>query len=218
MHNHSQTILVLLIGMIFSISCSPLKKGSVEKGEQPNLSTLAKMMTGQFSSSEQARMDSTFYNINLVMFPIWENDKRYKWLYVEQAVTRLKDKPYRQRVYKLSNAIDGKIESKVFALHNPAKYIHAWKNPEIFNQINADSLLLREGCAVFLEKKENCYAGSTKNKSCSSSLRGAKYATSQVSICKDEIYSWDQGWNENDEQVWGAEKKGYVFKRITFNK
>jgi len=29
----------------------------------------------------------------------------------------------------------------------------------------------------------------------------------------DAIHSWDQGWDADDEQVWGATKAGYVFDR-----
>lgn len=185
-----------------------------QDSKQKELLTVVKMMTGSFSSAEQAAIDSLFYNINLVMYPIWETNKSAKWLYVEQAVTKYIDKPYRQRVYKLTVKNDGVLESSVFELPDPKKYIHGWTQPTIFNQINPDSLIVREGCAVFLKKENNCYSGSTKDKECKSTLRGAAYATSQVSICADEIVSWDQGWDNTDEQVWGAEIKGYIFKRM----
>ena len=49
---------------------------------------------------------------------------------------------------------------------------------------------------------------------CKSTFREATYATSTVSVCKNEVLSWDQGWNIEKEQVWGAETGGYIFKRI----
>ncbi len=205
--------LVGLIGIMNLISCTDQKLNSTKDNHHEALSNLFDMMSGEFSSEEQAKEDALFYNINLVMYPIWENDKNTKWLYVEQAVTKYIDKPYRQRVYKLSINQDGLIESCVFELANPSKYIHGWENPIIFKQITPDSLILREGCAVFLKKEEDCYSGSTNNKDCKSSLRGATYVTSKVNVCKDQIISWDQGWNNKDEQVWGAETRGYIFKR-----
>lgn len=207
--------LCFLIGLIVMISCADRKLYSNDQDDQKEVSELFDMMVGEFSSEEQAKQDSLFYDISLVMFPIWEEDKKVKWLYVEQAVSKYIDKPYRQRVYKISLKQDKLFESKVFELKNPTKFIHAWKNPNIFNQINPDSLVLRQGCAVFLQKEEGCYSGSTNNKDCKSTLRGAAYATSKVSICKDQIISWDQGWNNEDQQVWGAETRGYIFKRKT---
>jgi hypothetical protein len=45
-------------------------------------------------------------------------------------------------------------------------------------------------------------------------LRGASYATSKVTIEEGLIISWDQGFNEEDEQVWGAVKGGYEFRGL----
>ncbi len=207
-------LLLYLSATLLLASCANRNLSSTEISNEINLDLVLKTMSGEFSSEEQAKNDSLFYDINLVMYPIWEGDKNTKWLYVEQAVTRMIDKPYRQRVYKLSEHDNGMIESSVFELPNPAKYIHGWNRPAIFKEITADSLLIRQGCAVYLKKgKDNCYTGSTKDKECLSTLRGATYATSQVTICPDQIVSWDQGWNGEDQQVWGAETEGYVFKR-----
>ena len=53
-------------------------------------------------------------------------------------------------------------------------------------------------------------SGLGENQTTSSEM-GAPPATSKVSICQGAVESWDQGWNEADEQVWGAVKAGYVF-------
>ncbi len=204
----------VLIGLlILAFSCT--NRGLVKKELQDDqLNTLVNLMSGDFSSREQAENDTLFYDINLVMYPIWKNDPKSKWLYVEQAVTKYIKKPYRQRVYKISNLGNGLFESEIYKLANPDNFIHGWEQPDVFNQINSDSLIIREGCAVFLRKnKDNCYTGSTKDKACKSTLRGAAYATSEVTICSGQVISWDQGWDTNDEQVWGAETEGYIFKK-----
>jgi hypothetical protein len=51
-------------------------------------------------------------------------------------------------------------------------------------------------------------------KNCPSDRKGATYATSKVTISENLLLSWDQGFNEKDEQVWGAEKGGYYFKKL----
>ena len=55
------------------------------------------------------------------------------------------------------------------------------------------------------------WAGSTQGKGCSSTLGGASYATSQVTVTPLELRSWDQGFDAAGKQVWGAEKGPYVF-------
>jgi CpeT protein len=67
-------------------------------------------------------------------------------------------------------------------------------------------ILARKGFGVF--------DGSTVDSECISNLRGAVYATSEVRITPQELISWDRGFDERGNQVWGATEGGYVFKRI----
>jgi len=207
--------MLLFFAATVVFSCSTLNNRNKEKNSlSSELDTVYKLMSGEFSSKEQSIRDSTYYNINLVMYPIWEENLDSKWLYVEQAVTENLNKPYRQRIYKVSQLDNGMIESKVYELPEPEKFIRAWNNNNLFEHIKPASLIDRQGCAVYLKKDNNgCYTGATKEKQCLSSLRGATYASSIVTICNKQIISWDQGWNEKGEQVWGATKEGYIFKR-----
>ncbi len=188
----------------------------VENGPRvAKLNKLTEWMSGEFSSQAQAAEDSSYYDIHLVMFPIWEEvQDDARWLYVEQAVSANLEKPYRQRVYKLTAVEDDLFESAVYELVEPEKYINAWNRPEIFEAIDQKSLILRRGCSVYLRTSDNCFSGMTTATDCKSSMQGASYASSRVTVCADHIVSWDQGWDEGGKQVWGAEKGGYVFDRI----
>ncbi len=208
----------ILFGLTISLLCilTACQKKNITALQQTKdapVDKLIRHMTGHFSSALQAQKDSLFYDINLVMQPIWEKSNEAKWLYVEQAASQNLDKPYRQRVYKVSQLADGRFESSVYELPQPARFIFGWKDPTVFNAITPDSLILREGCAVYLKTNGDCYTGSTNDRNCKSTLRGASYATSIVTICPDRIESWDQGWNDEDVQVWGAEVAGYIFDR-----
>ncbi|MEM8906363.1 MAG: chromophore lyase CpcT/CpeT [Bacteroidota bacterium] len=211
----NKILLFLSLSILLWTACADRGLKAGQTSTDQTLSELVKLMSGTFSSQEQAENDSLFYNINLVMHPIWESDQAAKWLYVEQAVNQYIDKPYRQRVYRLTATKTGEIESRVYELPNPVKYIHAWDQPNLFTAINPDSLILRQGCSVFLAPQaNNCYAGSTQERACTSTLRGASYATSEVTVCTGQIVSWDRGWDDGDQQVWGAETAGYIFKKI----
>jgi len=87
---------------------------------------------------------------------------------------------------------------------------------EAVKGLTSDSLKLREGCSIFLQRHSpEFYRGSTCGEGCVSTLRGASYATSEVTIKKTEMISWDRGFDSNQKQVWGAEKGGYIFKKIS---
>ncbi|MEO6693869.1 MAG: chromophore lyase CpcT/CpeT [Ignavibacteria bacterium] len=176
---------------------------------------LVKMMEGSFSSEEQSKNDSDYLDIRLHMKRIWTDRTDGKWLYVEQASASAVNKPYRQRVYRITNTYEGRFESTVFTINDPLRFTGEWKNEHALSGLTPDSLSIREGCAVILTlMNDGGYEGGTKGKKCLSELRGAKYATSEVNLSQEGILSWDRGFDENDIQVWGAVKGGYFFKRL----
>ncbi|AXG72193.1 phycocyanobilin lyase CpcT [Kordia sp. SMS9] len=201
--------IVLTLFLVTIYSCDSYKSTSTSN----ELKALQTQMTGSFDSSEQAASDESYYNISLHMYPIWTSKDGY-WLYVEQALNSQQDKPYRQRVYELEKLENGTFSSKVYTLENPKDFIGKWKTPAYFDQFDASMLKEREGCAVILEKQGKNYTGSTNEKDCKSTMRGASYATSEVTIKPNVIESWDRGFDANDAHVWGAEKAGYIFKRL----
>ena len=180
----------------------------------PNLGIgdLKSTMIGSYNSGKQEAADSAYYNISLHMYPIWEDKGHY--LYVEQAMNSMQERPYRQRVYQLIDLGNNKYESKVYTFKDETAAIGKWKDPDFWKAYNVSDIEERVGCSVFLTYKDGVYVGSTDGKSCLSSLRGATYATSKVTIFPDRIESWDQGFNDEDIQVWGAEKGGYIFDKL----
>ena len=96
-----------------------------------------------------------------------------KWLYVEKSVTAYPDKPYRQRVYKLKTNADKSISSYVYTLDNLKEYIGKWQTPTYFNNKEKSILTIREGCEIIMRKEGKGYKGSTEDKTCGSTTRGA---------------------------------------------
>jgi len=189
-----------------------LQSGAVFSQEiSSDLEQLSNWMTGEFDSSKQASEDSSYYNISLKMTRIWPEKTNGVYLYVEQAVANTPNEPYRQRVYFISQLDDFNYTSDVYNLKEPEKFIGAWSEPEKFKDVTVFDLKFKEGCTVFLNYDGFQYSGKTKESSCPSDLRGASYATSEVSILPQKLTSWDRGYNENAEQVWGAEDGPYIF-------
>ncbi|MGB3546976.1 MAG: chromophore lyase CpcT/CpeT [Saprospiraceae bacterium] len=197
----------------FASSCIHRPAGSgTSAGSEKTLRELHTLMTGSFDSRAQAMVDSTYYPISLHMYPIWTS-RPGRWLYVEQAIYTGQDKPYRQRVYGLEAGPDDTYLSRVYELPAPEDFVGKYATPKAFDQLTLADLEERPGCAVILRRQaDGSYAGSTKDKECLSTLRGAAYATSRVTIFPGRIESWDQGFNAAGEQVWGATEGGYVFE------
>ncbi len=183
-----------------------------EKVYDRDVSVLGQWMSGSFDSKLQAETDSDYFEIHLNMKPIWRNKKDGVWLYVEQAMAGALDKPYRQRVYHVYKENDSTIISQVYTIKNPLRFAGQWKNDNPLQDLSVDSLEDRKGCSIYLTKtSDGKFVGSTKDNECESNLRGAAYATSKVTISSNILESWDQGFDIDAKQVWGATKGGYKF-------
>ena len=205
-----QYFLVPALFVLLVLACA-----SSKRSQNHQATDLLTMMKGSFNSSAQAARDSNYYSVDLHMQPIWPglSSPENAYLYVEQALSEYPDRPYRQRVYRVYKIDETHWASEVYEFANPQRMTGAWRNPERFDSWTPDSLQLREGCTVWLEAKKDGYAGATQERACESSLRGASFASSEVSIYPDSILSWDRGYDSLGQQVWGAELGGYAFLR-----
>ncbi|WP_297334487.1 chromophore lyase CpcT/CpeT [Flavobacterium sp.] len=176
------------------------------------LEELFNLMKGNYNSEKQAKADADYYNISLKMVPIWKSKGYY--LYVEQALADKQDKPYRVRIYHLVKKGEEYI-SEIYTLKNEKDWIGKGATPEAFDKLTEPDIELKQGCEVILKKTgPKSYAGATGDKTCPSELKGAAYASSKVTITESGLVSWDQGYDSEGKQVWGAEKGGYVFDKI----
>ncbi|MDP2360959.1 MAG: chromophore lyase CpcT/CpeT [bacterium] len=185
--------------------------------EVPGLPHLRGWLTGSFSSARQAAADSDYYDIRLRMVPIWKEREDGPWLYVEQAMAQAQDQPYRQRVYRLRQESPTTFVSEVWQLPAPERrFAGAWRNDSLLAGLDPSALEERAGCAVHLtwHPGQGVYAGGTQGEGCASTLRGAAYATSEVSITGEGLGTWDRGYDEEGRQAWGAHKGGYDFRRL----
>lgn len=174
---------------------------------------LVALMQGSFSSREQAQADPEYFDIRLHMLPIWTDRDDARWLYVEQAVASAQDQPYRQRVYAVAPGEDGTIVSAVYTIEEPLRFALAWKDPSKLEALRHEDLTRKDGCEVVLRQEgSQRFAGATGERTCPSDLRGASWATSEVTVTADGVLSWDRGLDDAGQQVWGATKGGYRFR------
>jgi len=198
-------------------ACGTINQGPVPAISAPSASVdeVASWMAGTYSSAAQAKADPDFRDVRLHMVRIWPERTDAYWLYVEQATASSLEQPYRQRVYAVKVEPDGKVASHVYELPgDPMGFAGAWKDPKRLDLVNPDLLVPREGCTVFLEAGAEGWKGSTRPNTCVSTLMGAAYATSEVTVGAKELTSWDRGFDAAGKQVWGSTKGPYLFERL----
>ena len=206
-------------GLLFlfaaALCCLNACAGSKRYSADPQINRLVNWMIGDFSSQAQSLRDSDFFDIRLRVRRIWEREKGPGvWLYVEQATAAAQDRPYRQRVYRIARDSASGYVSEVYLLPDQQKWIGAYADVSRFDAIRPADLSPRSGCAVYLRYADDRFVGETREAACESNLRGAAYATSKVTVLRDKMVSWDQGFDAGGKQVWGAEKGGYEFVKI----
>ena len=188
------------------------------RAQAGEIDLLAKWMTLTFSSAQQAAADTNFFDIRLEMVRIWRDRTDGFWIYVEQASAKSLSRPYRQRVYHLTGPVDSVYSSDVYTIPNAMDYAGQGRSKDALSDLKPSDLSMREGCTVYLKRRpDGSFTGSTRGSGCESTLRGASYATSEVMVTYDRIMSWDRGFDEKGEQVWGATTGGYVFIRTRYN-
>ena len=109
----------ITLTLIVFISCSAKAQ---EKVNHRDLLELKDRMEGFFTSEQQAKGDTNYFNIHLHIEPIWERSEDGYWLYVEQAAASSLKKPYRQRIYHLYRQDDVTLVSKVFELRETLSF------------------------------------------------------------------------------------------------
>lgn len=202
---------------------SGLSSAAQDKINQKDMTFLKSLMTGTFSSADQAKRDTNFFAISLQMVEV-ASDERNFWLYVEQAVSTATDKPYRQRLYRVYQVNDTTAASVIYEFKDPKQFVAAWTKEQSKKQLkefiqlistdqDVPDLILRRGCTMYVKKKGKTFTASTQGNSCISNLRGAAYATSTASITEKGMVTLDRGYNAMGKQVWGSEHGGYEFIR-----
>ncbi|MEC7986980.1 MAG: chromophore lyase CpcT/CpeT [Myxococcota bacterium] len=172
-------------------------------------------LVGRFTSEEQAAVHSNYWPVQLHSCIVSIPELGEHVLYVEQAMLDSVHSPYRQRIYHLEEIKteeEYSVRSTIYSVSNEDDLIGLCNESEVAS-IDADLLVIREGCHVDLVWNGEGFDGSTDGTSCESSLNGSVYATSEVQTAPERIESWDRGWDAQDNQVWGAVDGAYIFDR-----
>ncbi len=154
--------------------------------------------------------------MQLHVTPIWtERGEGYRWYYLEQALASAPARPFRQRVYRMSDLADGTFLCVVYALPRPQRFAGEWRAELPLVRLSPDSLLEREGCElIFRRSADGSFAGATRERRCPSELRGAKWTTSEAVVTRERLLSLERGYDSTGVQVWGPTKGAYEFLRV----
>jgi hypothetical protein len=196
---------------IFAITSIAISGNMNPQQQASAVDRVANWLSGSFDSLAQSQRDSDYLPISLRSCSVevkgLQSTSRY--LYIEQALMRSLENPYRQRVYRIGPSADGGVESEIMLVKNSKSFV-GFCNQE--NRVITEQDFEQRGCTVYLqEQKDGAFSGSTKAGSCPSTFNGAVQVESFVTLNSSLLLAWDKGLDASNNQVWGPEKGPYEF-------
>ena len=143
------------------------------------------------------------------------------FLYQEQGLVGKLDRPYRQRFLEITTEEDTKDTENtdselVYSLSYKPENLSQWVNfcdRDLVKRVASQEQLGKLVCRVTLKPLLNVYAGKTASGGCPATFRGAVKITNRIVLHQEGMDTWDRGFDESVNQVWGARDRAYQFRR-----
>lgn len=192
------------------LACIAACAGPPRAAKDDSAAAVAALLQGSYDSRDQAARDKDYRAVVLTVMPVLAGRDDGHWLYVEQAIADLPDKPYGQRVYRLYDGDNGEVLAEVHAIDDPVRFVQGWRNGAL-KTLTHDALRPLPGCTLHLRKVGDGWRGATRGKDCDTDREGAAYAAAEVEIDAKGLRSWDRGFSATGKRVWGPARGAYVF-------
>jgi hypothetical protein len=186
-----------------------------------DLRDVASRLEGTIDSSGQSLLDRDYVDVRVTHCEIEVRDlpghlDPSLFLYVEQALSLSLEAPYRQRVIKLSpDGLSARgVVSSIYEVTIPPQQLLNLCGKSQDQRVLSWSNLKDVQCSVYMNKVQDLWVGETQKAKCPNDYGSAKFVSSKVRLSKTGMYSWDQGWDAEGNQVWGAVKGGYNFEKM----
>ncbi|KAG8652757.1 hypothetical protein MANES_06G127400v8 [Manihot esculenta] len=172
---------------------------------------VAQSLSGEKFSREQASRDpDNYFNIRMLTCPAAEMVDGSKVLYFEQRFYMVKPCP---------KELKCDVEVSSSAIRDAEEYKNFCDRPKDQRPLPEEVIgdIAEHLTTIHLKRcdRGKCclYEGSTPPGGFPNSWNGASYCTSELAILKNnEIHTWDRGYDDDGNQVWGVKEGPYEFK------
>lgn len=170
-------------------------------------------LVGIMDTSAQAKVNSKVASVRMTTcrVEVTPSQKNAIFLYQEQALGAKLSEPYRQRFLRISSVGNGKlVESAGFKPPEPEIWIGLCDRP-LEQRVILTRDLGKSECSVFLHKQGDNYIGETQPGGCPTKFRGAVKITNRVTLHPKGMDTWDRGYDERGNIIWGAKQEPYRY-------
>ncbi|ACI98479.1 chromophore lyase CpcT/CpeT [Rhodospirillum centenum] len=201
---------LILLGVLIG----PLVPAGAARADESQ--TLAALLTGSFSTAQQAAADPRVPPLRRQVTPIWPRRHDGPWLYVEEAPEDDRDRPIRQAIMQIRFAPErGGVELRSYRLPDPAAAVGAWRDPARLKALMPEQLDRIAGCEVVLYRRgEWTFSGNTVGTDCADPDGRAAYRLIQMSVQSAFTRIWERGFTGAGEAVQETAAGGLRFDKV----
>ncbi|MGB3653646.1 MAG: chromophore lyase CpcT/CpeT [Rivularia sp. (in: cyanobacteria)] len=190
----------------------------------PDLSIISEYLAGEFENKEQAMTDPVWYvYLRMWQRPVSLFQEDSLTLFAEQANTLNIEKPYRQRIIRITPAIaDESFKVQYYMFKDPTAWIGAGLNYTSLNALTPEELDILPGCVLTMNVETlaphqyKFIAKPIPDTRCTFDYAGN---TIEVSLgfeaTQKEFLSYDKGIDiETRKATWGAILGPYRYTKL----
>lgn len=197
-----------------------------ELDQSPILVEFASYLLGHASNIEQHNKDpKSFALIDYSICPMrleGANGNKTRTFFVEQKIKLPHKDLLRYRIYSLTKEpgvdisfyayvfVNEEIESELAGFCETDKPVN-YEIPRSYVEWNEPCQMNFQPSDFF--NGQNGIVGMTQIGGCPSEFNGSKYLTISAKMTNDAYIIWERWWDEENKQVAGATKDGYIYKR-----
>lgn len=197
----------LLAVMLLAAGCATAPVPAPAPGDAvPELDRVHEWLIGRFETRDSASKEAR----RMIAVPILAEDPR-RWIYVAQWRISANE-PDRQFVYRLVGIGERGIALDLYSLSYP---LDNPTDPDAASLAGIDRshLQRRKGCRIQLSPDGLNFVGGTRGGDCPTDYRGAVSLRIELTVRKNEVREWLQGYDSEGNRLWSADDVGRIYRR-----
>jgi hypothetical protein len=201
-------------GVIPVSQANPIADPTDSTQQQHHLTRIVSHLVGVMDTSRQASLNPKQPNVRMTtcLIKVDDLETNHHFLYQEQAMANKLDQPYRQRFLEIFPSENSQqIIAKSYKPVNPDQFKGFCNHNEIERNFTTNQLG-EYVCQVILTPVISIYRGETPPEGCKANVRGAVRITNTIILHSQGMDTWDRGFDQEGNQVWGAENESYQFR------
>ncbi|QUM74847.1 chromophore lyase CpcT/CpeT [Moritella sp. 24] len=187
---------ILISRFIIALMClfSSFAYSAIFKSDNTQL--LTQWLSGVHRSTNDV-IQGRDVNIDLRIFPIWQDRFDGEWLYMESRIVGSPNKPFRQRILQLVATPNGLIRLYSYSIPRASDFAGAYYTPKVLMSLTQSQLSISNNCELLIELKiTNTFVGETDSNSCITTSHSSSLITTFFAVSEANISFLDGGYDK----------------------